>query len=258
MARPLRGAASGSEGALKLVPETETPPAALELRGATRVHETAAGPVVAMGPVTMTLRRGELAAVMGPSGSGKSTLLSLAGALDQPTEGQVLVGGIDLASLRPAVLADLRRRTVGSVFQDFNLLPGLNARENVSLPLELDRVPLHEARAAAEAALGRVGLGDLAHRFPDDLSGGERQRIAIARAFVGTKSLLLADEPTGALDSVTGERIMRLLRELCDAGLSAIVATHNASHAAWCDRVLYLKDGQLAGSPDSVSAAGGA
>lgn len=245
MARPLRRAIGRAGESLKLVPKDDAGSPALEVREASRVYETAAGPVVALGPVSLTLARGEFVAVMGPSGSGKSTLLSLAGALDQPTEGSVVVGGLDLSTLQAKQLADLRRRTVGNVFQDFNLLPGLTALENTALPLELDGTALPESRRLGLEALQRVGLDHLADRFPDDLSGGEQQRTAIARAFVGSKALLLADEPTGALDSVTGERVMRLLRDLCDGGLSALVATHNATHAAWCDRVLYLRDGQL-------------
>ena len=217
----------------------------LEVQSVTRVHASSSGPVRALGPISLQLARGEFVAVMGPSGSGKSTLLSIAGALDQPTEGRALIEGVDLSTAGPRQLADLRRRSVGSVFQDSNLLPGLTAVENTTLPLELDGVSPREARRSALEALDRVGLAPLAGRFPDDLSGGERQRIAIARSVVGSKSLILADEPTGALDSVSGEKVMRLLRELCDAGLAAIVATHNAGHAAWADRVLFLRDGKL-------------
>jgi putative ABC transport system ATP-binding protein len=182
---------------------------------------------------------------MGPSGSGKSTLLSLAGALDTPTGGRVAIDGQDLAGLDAGALAALRRRTLGYVFQDLNLLPGLTALENVALPLELDGVPLPVARREAEAALAAVEIDALAGRFPDDLSGGERQRVAIARAFVGPRSLTLADEPTGALDSVTGERVLRLLRAQCDRGLTAVLVTHDASHAAWADRILFLRDGAI-------------
>jgi putative ABC transport system ATP-binding protein len=204
-----------------------------------------AGPtaVCALAAFSLDVGAGEFLAVMGPSGSGKSTLLSLAGALEEPTEGRVLLAGEDLAGMKPAALAALRRRTIGFVFQDFNLLPGLTALENVALPLELDGASLADARRTALEALEDVELGALRDRFPDDLSGGERQRVAIARAFVGPRDLLLADEPTGALDSVTGELIMRLLRAQCDRGRTAVLVTHDASHAAWADRVLFLRDG---------------
>ncbi len=201
--------------------------------------------VRALGPVRFDVRSGELVAVMGPSGSGKTTLLSLAGALERPTEGRVLLRGRDLATLSAPARAALRRRDIGYVFQDLNLLPGLTALENVSLPLELDGVRLAAAREEARAALDAVGLASLAARFPDDLSGGERQRVAIARAFVGPRELLLADEPTGNLDSVTGERVLRHLRAACDGGRTAILVTHDPSHAGWADRVLFLRDGVL-------------
>lgn len=207
--------------------------------------------VRALGPVSLDVAPGELVAVMGPSGSGKSTLLSLAGALDAPTEGRVRIQGSDLASLGPAALAALRRRVIGFVFQDFNLLPGLTALENVALPLELDGAPLGAAYAQARQSLEDVQLAELAGRFPDDLSGGERQRVAIARAFVGPRELLLADEPTGALDSVNGERVMRLLRAQCDRGRTAVLVTHDSSHAAWADRVVFLRDGRIASETGS-------
>jgi putative ABC transport system ATP-binding protein len=142
-------------------------------------------------------------------------------------------------------LAILRRRTVGYVFQDLNLLPGLTARENVSLPLDLDGRPARDARSAASAVLEELGLAGLEDRYPDDLSGGEQQRVAIARAMVGDRKILLADEPTGALDSITGESVMRLLRRHCDAGGTVILVTHDAAHAAWADRVVFLRDGRI-------------
>lgn len=218
---------------------------ALALEAVTRVHGVGHAAVRALGPVTLTVARGEFVAIMGPSGAGKSTLLSLAGALDRPTAGRVCVFGRDLAGLSRAALAALRRRTIGYVFQELNLLPGLTAVENVSLPLELDGSPVREARAEAHGALEHLGLGALGARFPADLSGGEQQRVALARAFVGTRSLLLADEPTGALDSLAGEVVMRQLRARCGAGHSAVLVTHDASHAAWADRVVWLRDGRV-------------
>jgi len=233
--------------------------ASLVFEGTGRVFGTGERAVRALGPVSFEVGAGELVAIMGPSGSGKSTLLALAGALDRPTEGRVLVRGQDLASLSPRELAKLRRREIGFVFQDLNLLPGLTAIENVALPLELDGLRLADARAESLRALESVQMGALAERFPDDLSGGERQRVAIARAHVGPRSLMLADEPTGALDSVTGELVLRLLREQCDAGKTAVLVTHDASHAAWADRVLFLRDGllsdQAAGSERAVEPA---
>jgi putative ABC transport system ATP-binding protein len=201
--------------------------------------------VVALHPTDLAIRPGELVAIMGPSGSGKTTLLSLVGGLDKPSAGRVLVEDQDVAALRPRALALLRRRTVGYVFQDLNLLAGLTALENAALPLELDGVPQGRAREQASEALAAVGLADLADRFPDDLSGGEQQRVAIARALVGGRRILLADEPTGSLDSITGEAVMRLLRRHCDDGGTAILVTHDAAHAAWADRVVFLRDGRI-------------
>jgi len=217
----------------------------LELRGVVREHVDGGDHVRVLGPVDLVVERGEFVAIMGPSGAGKSTLLALAGALDRPTRGQVLVDGVDVAELTRAEVATLRRRTLGFVFQDFNLVAGLSALENVRLPLELDGVPTSDADREARAALTRVGLGALAERLPARLSGGERQRVAIARAFVGPRALLLADEPTGALDSLAGEQVMRHLRAACDGGRSAVLVTHDARHAAWADRVLHLVDGSF-------------
>jgi putative ABC transport system ATP-binding protein len=182
---------------------------------------------------------------MGPSGSGKSTLLDLAGGLDAPTSGRVSVGGIPLDSLSPAALAGLRRSTVGYVFQELNLIGGLTAVENVALPLELDGVANKEARRQAMASLEAVNLTAVAGQFPSDLSGGQQQRVAIARALVGTRRLILADEPTGALDSASGEAIVTLLRERCDDGMAALLVTHEPRYAAWADRVVFLRDGAV-------------
>ncbi len=228
----------------------------LSLVDASRLHGEGPQAVRALGPVSLDIFPGELVAIMGPSGSGKSTLLSLAGALDRPTEGKVLIEGRDLADLSLAELAALRRRVIGFVFQDLNLLPGLTALENVALPLELDGSPLEETRTRALEELERVGLKDLAHRFPDNLSGGEQQRVAIARAFVGPRHLLLADEPTGALDSVTGEAVMRLLKSQCARGRTVVLVTHDAAHAAWADRVLFLRDGHIVDETVAIDSTG--
>jgi putative ABC transport system ATP-binding protein len=217
--------------------------AVLRMAGVSRVHGEGAAQVRALREVTFAVHPGELVAVMGPSGSGKSTLLTLAGGLDAPTSGTVEVEGADLAGLGNAGRARMRRTSIGYVFQDFNLIPALTAAENVGLPLELDGVRGRTARAAAVAALEEVGIGELADRFPEHMSGGQQQRVAIARAVVGDRRLVLADEPTGALDSETGEDILRLLRARCDAGAAGVLVTHEARHAAWADRVVFLRDG---------------
>jgi len=224
----------------------------LELRGVTRVFGEDRLRVDAVIDVSLTVIAGEFVAIMGPSGSGKSTLLSLAGGLDRPTTGTVLIEGIDLKELGRAELAQIRRRSVGYVFQQLNLVDGLTAMENVSLPLELDGRGRRESRSAAAAALDLVSIHELADRFPDELSGGEQQRVAIARAVVGDRVLLLADEPTGALDSVTGESVLRLLRGHCDRGGAGVLVTHDARFAAWADRIVFLRDGRVVDETEPV------
>jgi putative ABC transport system ATP-binding protein len=219
--------------------------AVLELQKVRRVHGKEPTAVHALRGVSLSVEPGVLVAVMGPSGSGKSTLLTLAGGLDTPTAGEVVVEGTALSTLDRRELARLRRRSVGYVFQDFNLIPALTAAENVSLPRELDGVGRRQARAEAVAALGELDIGELADRFPDDMSGGQQQRVAIARALVGDRRLVLADEPTGALDSETGEAVLRLLRSRVDAGAAGVLVTHEARHAAWADRVIFLRDGLM-------------
>ncbi|MEU8298297.1 ABC transporter ATP-binding protein [Micromonospora sp. NPDC048909] len=219
--------------------------AVLELRDVHRTHGADAAAVHALRGVSLTVRAGELVAVMGPSGSGKSTLLTLAGGLDSPTGGEVRVEGQPLSQLDRRGLAQLRRRRVGYIFQDLNLLGSLSAVENVALPLELDGTGVRRARKLALAALAEVGLPELGDRFPDQLSGGQQQRVAIARALVGERRLVLADEPTGALDSQTGEAVLHLLRRRVDAGAAGLLVTHEARHAGWADRVIFLRDGVL-------------
>lgn len=227
--------------------------AALKLTDVTRVHGRGAAEVHALRGVDLEVRDGELVAVMGPSGSGKSTLLHLAGGLDTATSGRVEVAGRDLGSANARKRAALRRKHVGYVFQDFNLVPALTARENVMVPLELDGMPSRRARELAEIALAEVGLEGMAARFPDDMSGGQAQRVAIARALVGPRRLLLADEPTGALDSVTGEAVLRLLRARVEAGAAGLLVTHDARHAAWADRTVFLRDGLVVDSTAAPS-----
>ncbi|WP_446218702.1 ABC transporter ATP-binding protein [Micromonospora sp. IBHARD004] len=217
----------------------------LELRGVSKTYLDGADEVHALREVHLSVEAGKMVAVMGPSGSGKSTLLTIAGALESPTAGEVLVAGRSLSSMSRDDRARLRRRAIGYVFQDFNLLPGLTAAENVALPLELDGVSAGRARAAGLRALEELGLADRASRFPDQLSGGERQRVAIARAVVGDRRLLLADEPTGALDSANGEAVMRLVLSACKRGLAAVVVTHDAQLASWADQVVFIRDGRI-------------
>jgi putative ABC transport system ATP-binding protein len=217
----------------------------LELRDVSKVYGEGPAEVHALRDVSLTVDEGELVAVMGPSGSGKSTLLTIAGTLEEPTTGDVFVAGASVSGMSRNDRARLRRRVLGYVFQDFNLLAGLTAAENVSLPLELDGVPGKSAREASLHALDELGLRDRAHSFPDELSGGERQRVAIARAVVGDRRLLLADEPSGALDSANGEAVMRLIRAACRRGVAGVVVTHDAQLAAWADRVVFLRDGRV-------------
>ncbi|MCE0534279.1 ABC transporter ATP-binding protein [Kineosporia rhizophila] len=221
-------------------------PVLLRLEEVARVHgQGTAVPVHALNGVSLEVRVGELVAVMGPSGSGKSTLLHVAGGLDKPTSGDVVVDGVSIGGLSVKSRAALRRRSVGYVFQDLNLVPALTAVENVMLPRELDGIGTRQARKEARAALSEVGVEDLADRFPEEMSGGQQQRVAIARALVGPRRLVLADEPTGALDSLTGEAIMRLLRARVDAGAAGLLVTHDSQHAAWADRVVLLRDGKV-------------
>jgi putative ABC transport system ATP-binding protein len=217
----------------------------LELRHITKVYGEGAAEVHALREVDLEVEAGTMVAVMGPSGSGKSTLLTIAGSLEEPTSGQVLVADQDLASMSRNDKARLRRRSIGYVFQDFNLLPGLTAAENVALPLELDGIGARKAREAGMRALTDLGLADRASNYPDQLSGGERQRVAIARAVVGDRHLLLADEPSGALDSMNGEAVMRMVHAACKRGVAAVVVTHDAHLASWADRVLFIRDGRI-------------
>jgi putative ABC transport system ATP-binding protein len=235
---------------------------ALELHHISKIYGFGPTEVDALQDVDVSVERGELVAIMGPSGSGKSTLLTIAGSLEEPTSGEVLIDGVDLAVVSRSDRAKMRRRSIGYVFQDFNLLPGLTALENVTLPLELDGVRAKTARAAGIESLEELDVAEHADRYPDDLSGGERQRVAIARAIVGERGLLLADEPTGALDSVNGEGVMRLLRAATHRGVAGVVVTHEAQLASWADRVVFLRDGHVVDQtaappgPESLLAAG--
>jgi putative ABC transport system ATP-binding protein len=222
----------------------------LELHEVSKIYGEGTSAVRALAGVSISVDEGSMVAVMGPSGSGKSTLLTIAGSLEEPTSGWVLVGEQPLAGMSRNDKARLRRRTVGYVFQDFNLLPGLTAAENVALPLELDGTSARKARLAGLLALEELGLGGRGSAYPDQLSGGERQRVAIARAIVGERRLLLADEPSGALDSANAEAVLRMMHEACkNGGMAAVVVTHDAQLATWADRTVFLRDGQVTDSP---------
>ncbi|WP_306508062.1 ABC transporter ATP-binding protein [Corynebacterium sp. YSMAA1_1_D6] len=229
------------------MPASEHRPFPLELDNITCVFGSGARQVTALDSVNLQLHPGELVAVMGPSGSGKSTLLNVAGLLQPPTSGRVLLDGADASELSKAKAAIARRRHLGLVFQHFNLVSSLTVGENVSLPLELDGLSPAQCREAAEEALSEVGLDGTIDRFPEEISGGQAQRVAIARALIGPRKVLLADEPTGALDTSTGEDIMKVLRARIDAGASGILVTHEPRFAGWADRVVMVRDGRLTG-----------
>jgi putative ABC transport system ATP-binding protein len=230
----------------------------LEMHGVSKVYGEGHAAVHALEDVDLAVDSGSLVAVMGPSGSGKSTLLTIAGSLEDPTSGEVRIGGLSLSSMSRNEKARLRRRSIGFVFQEFNLLPGLSAVENVSLPLELDGLNSRKAHSIGMSVLEELGLEDRASHYPDELSGGERQRVAIARAVVGERHMVLADEPSGALDSENGEAVMRMILNACHRGLAAIVVTHDAQLASWADRVTFIRDGRIVDqtvpppSPESI------
>jgi putative ABC transport system ATP-binding protein len=219
---------------------------ALELHAVVKRYGSGPTEVRALTDISLTVAPGELVAVMGPSGCGKSSMLHLAGALEDPDAGQVLVAGRDLSTLSATQRATLRRTDVGFVFQRLNLVPSLTAMENVMLPLELEGVAVREARERARAALVAVGITEQLDRFPDDFSGGQQQRIAVARAVVGTRQLILADEPTGALDTMTGDAVIELMAGLPAAtGAAVVLVTHEPRYAAWADRVVFMRDGRI-------------
>ena len=213
-------------------------------------------PVRVLKNVNMTVEQGEYLAIMGPSGSGKTTLMNLIGCLDVPTSGQVELEGKALKDLTDDQLADIRNRHIGFVFQSFHLLPKMDALENVALPLLYAGVPLKERKARAEEALKAVGLEERIHFLPNQLSGGQCQRVAIARAMAGKPDILLADEPTGALDTKSGNQIMEIFRQLSREGMTIIMITHEPSIAACADKTYYILDGELSESHQSRGGAG--
>ena len=238
----------------------DAPVPVIETRALRKVYaEGTQAEVVALAGVDLRIAAGEFVAIMGPSGSGKSTLMNLIGCLDTPTSGQYLCGGVDVATLDREQLATLRRERIGFVFQGFNLLPRMSAEDNVAMPLGYARVPPAERRRLAQEALAEVGLAArFAHR-PSELSGGQQQRVAIARALINRPALLLADAPTGALDSKTGEEILALFKRLRDDGHTVVLITHDAEVAAHADRTCVMRDGELhegdePGSADARSA----
>jgi putative ABC transport system ATP-binding protein len=218
---------------------------ALELHEVFKTFGDGPTAVHALRDVSLHVEEGELVAVMGPSGSGKTTLLTIAGGLEDPTSGDVIVRGQRMSAMSRGDKARLRRHAIGYVFQDFNLLAGLTALENVSLALELDGMAARRAQPLAQEALEVFGVGGKAASFPDELSGGERQRVAIARATVGERQVLLADEPSGALDSTNAEGVMRTIHAACQRGVAAVVVTHDAKLASWANRVVFIQDGKI-------------
>ena len=220
--------------------------AVLEFIDVVKTFGSGSTEVRALGGVSLSVAPGEFIALMGPSGCGKSTLLHLAGGMEEPSAGRVRVDGRELGDLDLTERAALRRRDVGYVFQQLNLVASLTALENVMLPLELDGTVGKVAREQARAALAAVGLDEQLDRFPDDFSGGQQQRIAIARAVVGERKVLLCDEPTGALDTATGDAVVALLAGLpARTGAAVVLVTHEPRFASWADRVVFMRDGMV-------------
>ncbi|KRG71707.1 macrolide ABC transporter ATP-binding protein [Pseudoxanthomonas dokdonensis] len=218
----------------------------IDIRGMVKVYSPGGeAEVVALKGVDLCIHAGDFVAIMGPSGSGKSTLMNLIGCLDTPTEGSYHCDGVDVSTLDAEQLAQLRLEKIGFVFQGFNLLPRMSARENVAMPLGYARVPVAERGERADQALAAVGLAERGGHTPSELSGGQQQRVAIARALINQPPVILADEPTGALDSKTGEEILALFKRLRDEGHTVILITHDADVAAHADRILVMRDGEL-------------
>lgn len=217
-------------------------PLPLELQNISRTFGEGPRRVSALNDVSLAIQPGELVAIMGPSGSGKSTLLNVAGLLQKATSGQVLIDGANASDLNAKRAAATRRRHIGVIFQNYNLVPTLTVGENVGLPLELDG---KTDRQAVSIALAEVGLEGFDDRFPEEISGGQAQRVAIARALIGPRKILLADEPTGALDTSTGDAVLRVLRQRIDSGAAGLLVTHEPRFAAWADQTIMLRDGEI-------------
>jgi len=217
----------------------------IQLRDVTKLYNTEGSPVVALKDVTMAVDEGEFVALVGPSGSGKSTLLTVVGAMNPPSTGIITIDGIDVYGLSPEQQADFRHEYVGFVFQQLQLIPYLTALENVMLPLAVAPLARQEKARRAAEMLARMGLNGKARRLPGELSGGEQGRVAVARALINDPPLLLADEPTGSLDSTTGEQVLALFRDLHRQGQTIIMVTHNREAAAHADRLIHIRDGQI-------------
>jgi len=228
----------------------------ISLQGVTRVYRVGHVEVPALRGIDLEIDRGEMVAIMGPSGSGKSTLLYIMGCLDRPTGGRYLLAGEDVGKKSDNQLADIRNRRVGFVFQNYYLLPRLSALANVEIPLIYRGVPGAERRRLAWQALEAVGLADRAHHFPNQLSGGEQQRVAIARALVGSPDIILADEPTGNLDTATGRQILGILQGLNEKGITVVLVTHDPSIGRAARRLVRLLDGRIVGDGGGEAASG--
>lgn len=227
----------------------------IKLENVSRNYQTGSTTVRALRNLSLDIQDGDFVAVIGPSGSGKSTLMNVIGALDVPDEGSVSLDGTELANQTESQLAEIRGTKVGFVFQTFNIIPTLSALENVKLPMTFQRIPRKERERRAKTLLERVGLGNRASHYPSQLSGGERQRVAIARALVNDPEIILADEPTGNLDSKTGAQIMEILKELNeDQGVTVVLVTHNPQDANYARRKVHMKDGMIENNPEDVIA----
>ena len=224
----------------------------LELEHVFKEYAQGKTPVPVLRDISMKVEEGEYLAIMGPSGSGKTTLMNVLGCLDVPTSGRYVLEGQDIGTLGDEALAHVRNKTIGFVFQNFHLLPTMTAKENVMLPLAYRGLPMKERKLRAEAALKLMGLGDRTDFYPNQLSGGQCQRVAIARAIAGNPRLILADEPTGALDTAAGEQIMEIFRRLSQRGITIIMITHEPHIARCADRILRIRDGQLVEDADTA------
>ncbi|AEA47924.1 ABC transporter ATP-binding protein [Archaeoglobus veneficus] len=224
----------------------------IELQNVKKVYKTGAAEVYALNGVSMSVERGDFIAIMGPSGSGKSTLLNLIGCLDKPTEGRVIINGVDTSNLTDKQLTELRRDTIGFIFQHYNLIPTLTAFENVELPMIFKGVPKAEREERARELLKLVGLEREMHRKPKELSGGQQQRVAIARALANKPSILLCDEPTGNLDTKSGRAIMEIIKGLNEEGVTVVLVTHDPAVAGFAERVVRIVDGVLVESVQQV------